>query len=1011
MIICFNMRRLLHLFITIALFGCNSGETNVSDQEVVRYFCDAETVESNAGQTYFKSDTCLFLGGDSQSDEKCFEGKYSSKLDSVHPYGMVFTLKDVREGEYFEARVLTSDHASAGNIVVGLTSDTTHTLVSRYHASDSIPPENWREQFINFTVNFPVTEVKFFLFSNSKTCYFDNFEILRYASQPAPEEYMVDPLKISIDDVSYETLKDYQRMAREKGVITDEFKQYVPVSVLKGNDSIAAKMRLKGDWTDHLETGKTSYRIKMSDEGSFRNLMSFSIQHPQTRNFMHEWFMHRWCEEEGLLATRYDFLPVEINGSYAGIYALEEHFDKQLIESRNRREGPILKIDETGFWALLADSTGTDPGKSFPYYEAAVIDHFKKNRTAKSGSLSAQVNNAAILLERFKNCDANPSDLFDLDQLARFYAMMDVGNVTHGTAWHNYRFYANPVTGKLEMIGFDMQPALEPKTSLRLIEVLNRPELLRYNEFMLTRNLFLNDEFTALYLSYVRKYSSSKYLDSLFASLSDEIAEKESILAMEYPNFSFDNSFYYNKAQRNCKQLDSLESTSKNNFFGGLIYRPVAKTYTPNSDEFNLADLGINPYVWPAESGISDTTTYLLLVENFHLNDVELRGYSLKGSKDSIIPFENVVLEGFTSLDALAKYETKLPEAPNKIYYTVQNVPGTINAKKVIPWKKPDGVHPRAELAGKFSAASNLFDVKGNLLVFKSGNHTINRLILIPAKYKVSFEAGCNIDFITGGGLIMNNTVRMNGTPENWVSFNSPDSSSNGVTILNADTVFIEHVSMKNLGTLDYRGWTLTGAFTIYESDVKINDLEISHNFCEDALNTVRCMIEVKNLEISNTAGDAFDADFCSGSVSDSWFHHTYNDCIDFSGSTVIIQNCQIEHAGDKGLSAGENSNLIAVQMKISNCAIAMAAKDGARLKVTDSTVEDCRFGAMTYTKKPEYDFSSIELKQIDQSNIEQPGIPELGSTISIDGKAYRGTMKINVDALYARFVSQPIAQ
>lgn len=26
-----------------------------------------------------------------------------------------------------------------------------------------------------------------------------------------------------------------------------------------------------------------------------------------------------------------------------GVYAYEEHFDKQLVESNNRREGPILK--------------------------------------------------------------------------------------------------------------------------------------------------------------------------------------------------------------------------------------------------------------------------------------------------------------------------------------------------------------------------------------------------------------------------------------------------------------------------------------------------------------------------------------------------------------------------------------------------------------------------------------------------------------------------------------------
>ena len=54
--------------------------------------------------------------------------------------------------------------------------------------------------------------------------------------------------------------------------------------------------------------------------------------------------------KEDVLTTRYGFINVELNGQDLGVYAYEEHFDKLLVESNNRREGPIVKFSEEAFW-------------------------------------------------------------------------------------------------------------------------------------------------------------------------------------------------------------------------------------------------------------------------------------------------------------------------------------------------------------------------------------------------------------------------------------------------------------------------------------------------------------------------------------------------------------------------------------------------------------------------------------------------------------------------------------
>ena len=42
-----------------------------------------------------------------------------------------------------------------------------------------------------------------------------------------------------------------------------------------------------------------------------------------------------------------------------------------------------------------------------------------------------------------------------LIKMARFIAMCDVMNATHGLIWHNQRSYLNPVNGVLEPVAYD----------------------------------------------------------------------------------------------------------------------------------------------------------------------------------------------------------------------------------------------------------------------------------------------------------------------------------------------------------------------------------------------------------------------------------------------------------------------------------------------------------------------------------------------------------------------------
>ena len=93
----------------------------------------------------------------------------------------------------------------------------------------------------------------------------------------------------------------------------------------------------------HVKGPKWSFRIKVRGDAALEGMKVFSIHHPKHRGYLREWTYHRMLAQEGVVSLRYDFVKVVINGNPVGIYALEEHFDKRLVEHNRRREGPILR--------------------------------------------------------------------------------------------------------------------------------------------------------------------------------------------------------------------------------------------------------------------------------------------------------------------------------------------------------------------------------------------------------------------------------------------------------------------------------------------------------------------------------------------------------------------------------------------------------------------------------------------------------------------------------------------
>jgi len=160
---------------------------------------------------------------------------------------------------------------------------------------------------------------------------------------------------VHIKHKNFQKLKFKQAQAMEGPVMMTSPADFVPAQLEYKGQMMRADIRLKGDWTEHIHGNKWSYRVKLKDEATLHGTRVFSLHAPRHRNHLMEWLLHAALRREGLIALRYRFHELFVNGESFGIYAFEEHFGKRLIENNGRREGPIVKFDESDFWQQFSD--------------------------------------------------------------------------------------------------------------------------------------------------------------------------------------------------------------------------------------------------------------------------------------------------------------------------------------------------------------------------------------------------------------------------------------------------------------------------------------------------------------------------------------------------------------------------------------------------------------------------------------------------------------------------------
>ena len=453
---------------------------------------------------------------------------------------------------------------------------------------------------------------------------------------------------------------------------------------------------------------------------------------------------------EGLIALRYNFHELFINGESYGIYAFEEHFDKRLIENNRRREGPILKFDESGFWEQHKTLGTWDvpffgDHRSQSVFQSSQVDSFQSSRLLSTPEGRNAYAKGVGLLEGFRSGTLTTSKVFDIEQLARFCALVDLFGADHGFIWHNCRFYLNPITGRLEPIGFDSNSGPLKKLS-------------HFGGDVFDKQLFKDPLLIHIYTGELERVSRPEYIETFFRELERELSIQEKHIQISEPGYAFESQILRENSRRirmaihpaNPLRLLLLEEEGAS---------PMLKA--ANAQPFAIEVLGI---VNGATTRLLEQPRILQPVpadQPLRFIDLPVPGNLASGTdpgtlhvKCRILGCEDILQDSadgrWHRKDSLLKDPVRTPPNAHKFPKML-----THDAEKLIFRLNP-------------------------------GNWTLTETLVLPAGHTLEATPPVTLDLRDNASLVAFGPVDIRGTPENPVRFISSDGTGGGIAILDA---------------------------------------------------------------------------------------------------------------------------------------------------------------------------------------------------------------------------------
>lgn len=723
----------------------------------------------------------------------------------------------------------------------------------------------------------------------------------------------------------------------------------VPATIQHDGRSLHARVRLKGDHVDHLRGNKWSFRVDLRDDGAVLGMSRFSLHHPDCRNFLAEWLYHETLRREGLAALRYEFVSVAVNDTDLGVYAIEEHFDSGLLENNGLLDGPIVRFNEEYFWLEMARQG--DAGHSVPKdgsggFAAADVDAFRSEAVLTDSIRRDQFLRAAMQLELFRSGVLKTSDVFDVDRLARFFAVSDLLGAEHGLRWHNARFAYDPLSRKLAPIGFDgnaLTPIQRPSPVAEGVWVgaAGAPPPDDYYAL-----LFADDAFLRAWVAAVARITAPGWLEELLAATADGRAEHLAILHKEFPGYEPQLDVLYANRDLLSALLDPARAV--------LAYAHLASPLELDIEIAAVQGLPIEllEVVRGAES--------IQVLQPPRVLPARRPGVPASFASFRIpLPRPVIGAEAF-----LAELGLRLRVLGGDATRT----------EAAVPWRRLPESATRAG-AGDLEQLPCL-DVRAGEVHLRPGVWVLDRELVVPAGCVFRACGGVEVDLVRGATIRSAAPLEWLGEAERPIVLRSSDNSGGGLELSAVDRrSTLQHVRFEGFA----------GSVALRGTRAMLNECHVAGSRAPAALSIERGAIELEACMIEGAQGTALSAAFAECTLRRCGLLRSGGDAIAIRGGNARIEETTVDSAGGRGLDATEGAQVGARNLHVRRASVGVACRDLAAVELTALVFEDCRVGFAAFASH--FGPGAIRGEGLNMTGVQRSHLIERGSSMRWSGR------------------------
>ena len=788
-----------------------------------------------------------------------------------------------------------------------------------------------------------------------------------YSNFAGYEREHIEKLEIDIKFLDYQKILLDRDMAIKNQILTSP--HTVKATIKYNNKTYKAKVRLKGDLSDHWASiYRMSMRINLKGKNTIYGLNEFNIQKPRTRVYPYDAVFQDISRATGNLATEHHYVKVIVNGSDWGVMDLESHVGKEFIERNKRKNSLIVRFSNEEGWYYQK----TNPNYASQYYRLSDPILFSKvYGSSKKFDIINRQRYTYIIEQRIKK----NSELYDIDSYTRLLLLAKLWGEMHVLYENNIKHYFNPYTLNLEPISSDQfQPKkISESGGGDVFDLIGR-----CNEGY----AFITNE------PYQSIKNTTKYLSRLvqnYQATLDKVDYAKEFLNKHHSYFPLDNN-------------PSVEILLNN---VGISKKMGKKFFTVDDqcadviDDDILAKWRDSKYSVPQHVQAYHYDNGMIHIYNLLPDTVKLLG--IRVDNDKFIKLDSEIL-GHNNISYNSHIvDTSLTNIFDDRIEIITQYQGEVRHQKLY----------KTLISGIYNPL-----LKSNVSNFEFVNKAGDKEWVIPrgewiikspmiVNGNLTIKPGAKLIFEDNAYLVIHGSIIANGTNHQSIVLTAKNKSWMGLYVYDSTLgSILNNVVISNTASIKHKLLTLSGGVNFYKANVDINHSKFIASTAEDMLNIVDSKFTIKNSSMSNSVSDALDSDFSDGYINNLVIKNIGGDAVDTSGSNLKISNLRVSHVIDKAISAGESSKVSISKCSLENVGVGIASKDGSHVLASECNIKNVELAAlMSYVKKDFYGNPSLNISS-SNFDVDAKFIRQYGTKLSIDDE-YVPYSNLNVDQLY----------